>query len=99
MASDLEEGRGEGSCRWRDALIKLASQCRLNIVDNSVKFLSTRISVLATCLFCFGFGFVLTPSFLKRKCDTCEKLVRKSSLFVGLGFGFFPPSRIDPIVP
>lgn len=35
----------------RDALIKVASQCCLNIVDNSVKFLFMRISVLAVCFF------------------------------------------------
>lgn len=40
-----------GSCGLRDALIKLASQCCLNIVDNSVKFLFMRISVLAVCFF------------------------------------------------
>lgn len=37
------EVRGGGSCGLRDALIKLASQCCLNIVDNSVKFLFTMI--------------------------------------------------------
>lgn len=31
--------------------MKLASQCCLNIVDNSVKFLFMKISVLANCVF------------------------------------------------
>lgn len=49
-AWELGEGRGR-SCGLRDAPIKLASQCCLNIVDNSVKFLFMRISVLAICFF------------------------------------------------
>lgn len=47
----LRCGEGGGSCGLRDALMKLASQCCLNIVDNSVKFLFMKISVLANCVF------------------------------------------------
>lgn len=47
----MGEGRGRGGerCGLRDALIKLVSQCCLNIVDNSVKFIFMKISVLAIC--------------------------------------------------